>query len=261
MVRQARSQHLSLISLYIAVVKRITSICFVLSAALPVSLQLRAADVQTVVVTSSSVKSSVVLLQAELAGKETAFSCVTDSPLCSAAPVGEYVMVKAKDAEGIYEDCTNVILYRSDPSTKNKVGVYCWLNSDDCYMVSCTPVQVHTVPSSVPIDTVGQASASGHDHGQKPTYVVYQVSADVMAPKPISTPMPPPDSINRQLKVRVSFVVAPDGSVADVRLLNRSKTALDGYAIATVHSWRFEPAKRHGQAVAVRLETEMQSHR
>jgi hypothetical protein len=96
-----RSQHLSLISLYIAVVKRITSIHFVLSAALFVSLHLRAADVQTVVVTSSSANSSVVLLQAELAGKETAFSCVTDSPFCSTAPVGEYVMVRAKDAEGI----------------------------------------------------------------------------------------------------------------------------------------------------------------
>ena len=242
--------------------KRITSIYFVLSAALFVSLHLRAADVQTVVVTSSSVKSSVVLLQAELAGKETAFSCVTDSPFCSTAPVGEYVMVRAKDAEGIYEDCTNVILYRSDPSTKNKVGVYCWLNSDDCYMVSCDLVHVQTVPSSVPIDTVGQASASGHAQAQKSNYVIYQIGANVTPPKPISTPLPAtPDSINSQIKVRVSFVVAPDGSVADIRLLNRSKTDLDGYAVAAIRNWKFEPAKKDGKPVAVRLETEVRSQK
>ncbi|HVP55061.1 MAG TPA: hypothetical protein VMU45_08710 [Candidatus Eisenbacteria bacterium] len=51
-------------------------------------------------------------------------------------------------------------------------------------------------------------------------YKVYDVGGSVKAPRPLSTPMPPPpDSINKALKVLVSFVVAPDGSVMDIKLV------------------------------------------
>ena len=106
------------------------------------------------------------------------------------------------------------------------------------------------------------ALSVGHAQAQKSNYVVYQIGADVTPPKPISTPLPPtPDSVNRQIKVRVSFVVAPDGSVADIRLLNRSKTDFDGYAVAAIRNWKFEPAKKDGKPVAVRLETEVRTHK
>ena len=42
-------------------------------------------------------------------------------------------MLKAT-TEGIYNDCTNVVLYKGAGSgKKEKVGVYCWLNSGDSY--------------------------------------------------------------------------------------------------------------------------------
>ena len=80
-------------------------------------------------------------------------------------------------------------------------------------------------------------------------YNIYQVGGEVKAPKPISTPIPaPPDSTPRdkQLKVTISFVVAPDGSVADVKLLKRSTPDFDDYAVAAVRQWRFEPATKNG---------------
>ena len=134
--------------------KLITSIGLLLIAA--ASLPLRAADGQTVVVKSSSAEDNVVVLHAELAGKETEFRCDINSPPCAAAPAGEYVMVRAEAAEAIYNDCTDVVLYRFTPDAKEKIGVYCWSTSGDCYIASCTPLEIQTVPSSVPDKILGK---------------------------------------------------------------------------------------------------------
>jgi TonB family protein len=84
----------------------------------------------------------------------------------------------------------------------------------------------------------------------------------VKAPRPISTPIPaPPADVDKALKVRLSFVVIPDGSVANVRLLKHSTPEFDDFAVAVVSKWRFEPATKDGKPVAVRLETEMRSHK
>jgi TonB family protein len=60
--------------------------------------------------------------------------------------------------------------------------------------------------------------------------------------------------------VGISFVVAPDGSVADVKLLKHATPDFDNYAINVASTWKFVPATRDGNPVAVRLETEMHSH-
>ena len=105
--------------------------------------------------------------------------------------------------------------------------------------------------------------AVGQTQPAKSNYTVYEVRGDVKAPRPISTPVPaPPDSTptDKQLKVKISFVVAPDGSVADVKLLKRSTPEFDNYAVNAVSKWKFQPATKDGIPVAVRLETEMHSH-
>jgi TonB family protein len=92
-------------------------------------------------------------------------------------------------------------------------------------------------------------------------YTIYQVGGDVKAPRPISSAVPPPPAgVDKQLKVRLSFVVTPDGSVANIKLLKRSKPDFDDFAVSVVSKWKFEPATKDGKPVAVRLETEMQSH-
>jgi TonB family protein len=104
--------------------------------------------------------------------------------------------------------------------------------------------------------------ATDPQRAPKANYTVYQVGGDVKAPRPISTSVPaPPRSIDKRLKVRLSFVVMPDGSVANVQLLKRSASDFDAFAVSVVSKWRFEPATKDGKPVAVRLETEMRSHR
>jgi len=119
---------------------------------------------------------------------------------------------------------------------------------------------MRTVTGVVVLATVLFAGAQNQTAQTK--YTVYEVRGDVKAPRPISTVVPaPPDSVNRHLKVKISFVVMPDGSVADVKLLNRSTPEFDKYAVDAVSKWKFEPATKDGAPVAARLETEMQSHK
>ena len=95
----------------------------------------------------------------------------------------------------------------------------------------------------------------------KANYQIYAVGGEVKAPRAISTPIPPaPDSVDKDLKARLSFIVAPDGSVSQVRLFKRSRPDFDDYAVKVVRGWKFEPATKNGKPVAVRLETEIRSN-
>ena len=104
----------------------------------------------------------------------------------------------------------------------------------------------------------------GTDQAQsaKANYSVYQVGGDIKAPRPITTAIPPtPEELDRDFKVRLSFVVTPEGSVEHVKLLKRSKSDFDNFAIDVVSKWKFEPATKGGNPVAVRLEAEVRSHK
>jgi len=82
-----------------------------------------------------------------MSGKDAEFTCFAGQSLCPELAAGEYVMVRADASEGIYNDCTNVVIYKTASSgVKEKLGVYCWLNSGDLY----TDLQViAAAPSSV----------------------------------------------------------------------------------------------------------------
>jgi TonB family protein len=87
---------------------------------------------------------------------------------------------------------------------------------------------------------------------------VYQVRGDVKAPRPLSTPSPilPPERTDKERKVRLSFVVTPEGTVRDIKVIKRFKPEWDRGAVDAVSKWTFQPATKDGKAVAVRLETE-----
>jgi hypothetical protein len=143
--------------MHIAVKQIISILVLVIAAASPC---VHAADDEPVLVRSSSIENGVVLLQAEVEGKETEFTCSTNTSKCSAVSPGEYAMETAGSAEQSYNDCTNVVLYRASSRSgvnKEKVGVYCWSN-DDCYIADCVSVHVQTVPSNVPDTIVEQAT-------------------------------------------------------------------------------------------------------
>jgi serine/threonine-protein kinase len=53
--------------------------------------------------------------------------------------------------------------------------------------------------------------------------------------------------------VSVDFVVASDGSVQGLRVVESAGTAWDAAMVAAVTRWAFEPARRDGEAIPVRL--------
>jgi hypothetical protein len=112
-----------------------------------VCLPALASDEQTITVTSSSIVKGGVLVKATLQGKPAELSCFTSAPYCSEPSPGEYSLLRASTASDlVYNDCTDVVLYKSTDVGKEKVGVYCWDTSGECYMFSCSPVQVEMFP-------------------------------------------------------------------------------------------------------------------
>lgn len=113
-------------------------------------LLLFASTDESVTVKGSSVANGLISVRAQRLGKDDDFTCFAGQGLCSAPSPGEYLMVKADASESIYNDCINIVLYKTTSSgAKEKIGVYCWLTSGDCYMVNCTPPQAETISPSV----------------------------------------------------------------------------------------------------------------
>lgn len=131
---------------YLAAVTRIGLLLTIALVCSPVL----ATDEQAITVTESSIDQNAVRLKAILHGESHEFVCGRKLPSCSEVVPGEYTMVLAAAAEGIYQDCTNVLLYKSSGAAREKVGVYCWASSGDCYMVDCRRVEVPTSLSELP---------------------------------------------------------------------------------------------------------------
>ena len=93
--------------------------------------------------------------------------------------------------------------------------------------------------------------------------VVYPIGtgSGVKAPNPIHTPAPEFSSIsqyeNYQGIALVNVVVGTDGKAHRIRLLRALGMGLDEIALSTVRTWRFQPATRNGQPVAVEMNIEV----
>ena len=57
--------------------------------------------------------------------------------------------------------------------------------------------------------------------------------------------------------VRIAFVVDRDGRVRDTYILQSTNEAFDEAVLDTVEGWRFEPGRKAGEAVAVRMQLPM----
>jgi TonB family protein len=90
---------------------------------------------------------------------------------------------------------------------------------------------------------------------------LFHVGADVTAPKATFTPEPKFTEIARYEKfqgtVVVDVIVGSDGAVHKVRLLRPLGLGLDESAQSTIQTWRFQPATRNGQPVAVEMNVEV----
>ena len=89
----------------------------------------------------------------------------------------------------------------------------------------------------------------------------YRVGGGVSAPRPLFTPDPEYSEEARKAKyqgvVVLWLVIGPDGRPREIRVSRPLGMGLDEKAIEAVRTWRFEPAKKDGQPVAVQMNVEV----
>lgn len=116
----------------------------------------------------------------------------------------------------------------------------------------------------------GQGIGSGRGPGVGPGWGggagggPYRVGGGVSAPKILYQPDPEYSEEARKAKyqgtVILWVVVGPDGRVHDVRVARSLGLGLDEKAMEAVRAWKFDPARKDGQAVAVGVNIEVNFH-
>jgi len=113
----------------------------------------------------------------------------------------------------------------------------------------------------------GGGVGSGHGPGVGPGFGggigggVYHVGGGVSAPRAVWDPEPEYSEEARKAKyqgvVMLQIIVGADGRPKDVRVARSLGFGLDERAIEAVRQWRFEPATKDGQPVAVLVNVEV----
>jgi TonB family protein len=89
----------------------------------------------------------------------------------------------------------------------------------------------------------------------------YRVGGGVSAPRALFAPDPEYSEEARKAKyqgtVVLWVVVGPDGRPHEIRVQRQLGMGLDEKAIEAVRQWKFEPARKDGQAVAVQINVEV----
>src|SRR6266849_3773894 len=90
---------------------------------------------------------------------------------------------------------------------------------------------------------------------------IYEMGSGITSPKSVYAPNPSYDEKARKKKINgvviLAMVITAQGKVRDVKVIKSVDEGLDKQAVATVSTWRFEPATKDGKPVAVHLKTEV----
>jgi periplasmic protein TonB len=113
----------------------------------------------------------------------------------------------------------------------------------------------------------GGGVGSGRGPGVGPGYGggigggIYRVGGGVSAPRATYAPDPEYSEEARKAKyqgtVVLWMIVGPDGKARDIRVTRSVGLGLDEKAIEAVRTWKFDPARKDGQAVAVQINVEV----
>jgi len=110
----------------------------------------------------------------------------------------------------------------------------------------------------------GGGAGVGRGYGGGSGGGVFRVGGGVSAPRPIYDPDPDYSEEARkamyQGTVLLWLIVGPDGKPRDVRVQHSLGMGLDEKAIEAVRQWKFEPAMKDGQPVAVEVNIEVNFH-
>jgi TonB family protein len=90
---------------------------------------------------------------------------------------------------------------------------------------------------------------------------VFRIGADLPAPRFIHGPDPEYSEEARKARHQgtcvLSLLVGPDGNPRNIKVARSVGMGLDEKAIEAVRSWKFEPARKDGHAVAVQINVEV----
>jgi periplasmic protein TonB len=113
----------------------------------------------------------------------------------------------------------------------------------------------------------GGGVGSGHGPGVGPGEGggigggLYRVGGGVSAPRPVYAPDPEYSEEARKAKyqgtVVLWLIVGPDGRPHDIHVARSLGLGLDEKALEAVRTWRFDPARKDGQAVSVQINVEV----
>ena len=88
----------------------------------------------------------------------------------------------------------------------------------------------------------------------------YKPGPGMTPPRAIESPQPEYSEKARKAKYQgycvLSLVVGTDGLPRDIRVVRSLGMGLDEKSIEAVQKWKFEPARKDGQPVAVRIKVE-----
>ena len=104
----------------------------------------------------------------------------------------------------------------------------------------------------------GQAAAGSPQDAQGPVYTVGDgVSAPVVVKR--VAPQYTPDAMRAKVEgtVGLECVVETDGSTSGIRVIKALDPGLDEEAVKALRLWTFEPGKKDGKPVRVRITLEM----
>lgn len=110
----------------------------------------------------------------------------------------------------------------------------------------------------------GSGPGVGPGHGGGIGGGVFHVGGGVSAPKPVYSPDPEYSEEARKAKYQgvcvLWLVVGPDGKPRDIKVSRSLGLGLDEKAIEAVKTWKFEPAMKDGQPVAVQINVQVDFH-
>jgi len=123
-------------------------------------------------------------------------------------------------------------------------------------------------------DIAGPASSNGGSSNEASAksvlantalpYPVYEGGSGIKPPKPISTPDPTYANSARKARkqgnVVLGFVVTPEGNTSDIEVCRSLDAALDQKAVEALSRWKFKPATKDGEPVAVHLRVDIAFH-
>jgi protein TonB len=108
---------------------------------------------------------------------------------------------------------------------------------------------------------IAAQESSGKSAPKTENSTAYEIGDGVTPPKGVYMPDPEYSEKGRKKKISgtvlVAMVVMADGTVRDVTVTKSLEPSLDQQAIAAVKTWRFQPATKDGELVAVHVHAEV----